>query len=542
MQLKSHSRERKNRFIIYLVVFIGIVFANQIACKKEIPEIPSMVTINVTDITSSTFTSGGLVFSAGGDPVVSRGICLSTNKNPSIADIKTNDGTGTGSFTSTISGLTPGSTYYVRAYASNNIGTGYGNQYVITTTTELISLTTTAISSITPTTAVSGGNITSDGGSEVNDRGVCWSPTPGPTIANNITTDGTGTGIFTSEITGLTPGITYYVRAYATNSTGTFYGNEVTFNTICNLPAAPGSITGNSNVTPNATAVAYSISAVTDATSYTWSVPAGAIITSGQGTTSIMVDFGTTGGNISVLSENSCGKSIYTDLNITVILISNSGIITDIDGNVYNTVTIGTQCWMSVNLKTTKYNNGDPIPTETDNDIWSTLTIGAYCWYNNDEAANKTAFGALYNWYSVSDTRSLCPTGWHVPANAEWTVLEDFLVSNGYNFDGSLVGNKCSKALASSTGWNFYATIGAAGNTDYASKRNATGFTGLPGGVRDANAKMFGSLGNFGIWWSTSEDSPTTAWDRGIDYRYSSLERQNVNKSHGFSVRCLKDN
>ena len=257
--------------------FIGIIFPIQIACKKELPEeIPSLVTINVTDITSTSFTSGGLVFSSGGDPVLSRGICLSTNKNPTISDIKTVDGTGTGSFTSTISGLMAGTTYYIRAYATNSVGTGYGNQYVITTPGEsisVISLTTTAISSITSTSAISGGNITSDGGSAVTGRGVCWSTTTGPTTANNITSDGTGTGIFTSAITGLTPGTTYYVRAYAINSTGTFYGNEVTFKTECNLPAAPATITGNTNVVAIASGVAYSISAVTDATGYTLDSP-----------------------------------------------------------------------------------------------------------------------------------------------------------------------------------------------------------------------------------------------------------------------------
>ena len=367
------------------------------------------------------------------------------------------------------------------------------------------------------------------------------STTTVPTIADNITSDGTGNGIFTSEITALTPGITYYVRAYATNSSGTFYGNEVTFNTACNLPATAGAIIGNTNIIPNSTGVTYSITSVTDATGYTWTVPAGATIVSGQGTTGIIVDFGTAGGNISVRSENSCGNSIYTTLSITAIIISDCGTVTDIDGNIYNTVAIGPQCWMAENLKTTRYRNGDPILNETDLIVWSALTTGAYCWYNNDAASYQTIYGALYNWYSVADSRNLCPAGWHVPSDAEWTNLEMYLQVNGYNYDGSTTGNKYAKALASSTGWNFYGTEGAAGNTDYADKRNASGFTALPGGVLDANVSMFGSIGNFAIWWSATEDSPTIAWDRGVDYRYSSLGRLNVNKSSGFSVRCLKE-
>jgi uncharacterized protein (TIGR02145 family) len=545
MDLKTRNRKVKNRVIISLVVLTGIIFAFQIACKKVLPEeIPSLVTINVTDISSASLTSGGLVFSSGGDPVLSRGICLSTQTNPTISDTKTVDGTGKGSFTSTISGLVAGNTYYIRAYATNKVGTGYGNQYVITTTGEvisIISLTTTPISTITSTSALSGGNITSDGGSAVTDRGVCWSTTTGPTITNNKTTDGTGTGTFTSAITPLTSGITYFVRAYAINSSGTFYGNEVTFNTACNLPAPPGLITGDSNVAANATGVAYSISAVTNATGYSWTVPAGAVITSGQGTTGIIVDFGPTGGNVSVRSENSCGNSIYTNLNITMISISNCGTVTDIEGNVYNTVTIGTQCWLSENLKTTKYRNGDPILTETDQVVWSTLTTGAYCWYNNDAAAYKTIYGALYNWYAVADSRNLCPTGWHVPTNSEWTILEDFLITNGYNYDGSTVGNKVAITLATSTGWDPSSVVGAVGNTDYPSKRNSTGFTALPGGVRDANQLLFGSMGNYGMWWTSTENNSFEALDRGLATGWSSLERDIVLKTHGFSVRCLKD-
>ena len=204
--MKTCNWKDNNRGIIYLVVLIELIFVIQIACKKELPdEIPSLVTVNVTEITSASFTSGGLVFSAGGDSVLSKGICLSTKQNPEISDIKTFNGTGTGSFTSTISGLMAGTTYYIRAYATNSVGTGYGNQYAVTTTGELPTLTTAPITSITPTSAISGGNITSDGGSAVTARGVCWSTTTMPTIANNTTSDGTGTGIFISSIAPLSP-------------------------------------------------------------------------------------------------------------------------------------------------------------------------------------------------------------------------------------------------------------------------------------------------------------------------------------------------
>jgi hypothetical protein len=133
MDFKNRGSMRKHEFILSLVVFIWIIFAIQIACKKVPGEMPSLVTINITDITSTSFSSGGLIFSSGGDHVISRGICLSENQNPEISDITTVDGTGKGSFTSTITGLKTGTTYYVRAYATNSFGTAYGNQYVIST-------------------------------------------------------------------------------------------------------------------------------------------------------------------------------------------------------------------------------------------------------------------------------------------------------------------------------------------------------------------------------------------------------------------------
>jgi len=125
----------------------------------------------------------------------------------------------------------------------------------------------------------------------------------------------------------------------------------------------------------------------------------------------------------------------------------NSESVTDIDGNVYHTVKIGTQVWMAENLKTTKYNDASSIPNLTDNAGWVGLTSGAYCWYNNDAITNKNIYGALYNWYAVN-TGKLCPGGWHIPAISEWETMENHLIVNGYNYDGTLSGNKIAKSLA----------------------------------------------------------------------------------------------
>ena len=154
-------------------------------------------------------------------------------QTPHRATNTTTNGTGTGSFQSNLSGLLPGTTYHVRAYATNSAGTAYGNDISFTTTPIVVpTLTTTAVTAITLTTAVSGGNITADGGGAITARGVCWATTANPIIgATNTTNYGTGTGVFVSNLTGLLPGTTYHVRAYATNSAGTAYGNDVSFTT-----------------------------------------------------------------------------------------------------------------------------------------------------------------------------------------------------------------------------------------------------------------------------------------------------------------------
>jgi len=217
----------------------GTAYGNEITFTTSAPvtnpTVPVLVTSAITSIGSSTAVSGGVTTSDGGSTITARGVCWSTSSGPTTSlSTKTSDGSGAGSFTSNIIGLTASTTYYVRSYATNSTGTGYGQELSFTTTgvATIPVLATTAISSITSTTAVSGGNISSDGNSAVTVRGVCWSTASGATIAlSTKTIDGTGTGSFTSNITGLTGSTTYYLRAYATNAVGTAYGSEVIFTT-----------------------------------------------------------------------------------------------------------------------------------------------------------------------------------------------------------------------------------------------------------------------------------------------------------------------
>jgi hypothetical protein len=194
--------------------------------------LPTVTTTAVSNITATTASGGGNITSDGGTPVTARGVCWDTSANPVVGGNCTSDGTGTGIFTSSITDLTASTLYHVRAYATTLVGTGYGNDLTFTTTALTVpTVTTTDVTNVTDTTATGGGNVTSDGGTPVTHKGVCWDTSANPAVGGSCTDEGSGTGSFTSSITDLTPNTLYHVRAYATNSSGTGYGSDLTFTT-----------------------------------------------------------------------------------------------------------------------------------------------------------------------------------------------------------------------------------------------------------------------------------------------------------------------
>ena len=193
--------------------------------------------------------------------------------------------------------------------------------------------------------------------------------------------------------------------------------------------------------------------------------------------------------------------------------------ITDADGNVYISVTIGAQEWMSENLRTSKYSDGTSIPNVTDGGQWANLSTGAWCHYDNDSSQYESMYGKLYNWYAVN-TSKLCPTGWHVPTDAEWTELTDYLAANGHS----------GTALKATSGWSS-----GNGTDDY-------GWLGLPGGGRSSYNGDFYDIGYGGAWWSSSQNDAGYAWDRSLTNDGSgNVGRSYYYKRNGFSVRCLRD-
>ncbi len=190
--------------------------------------------------------------------------------------------------------------------------------------------------------------------------------------------------------------------------------------------------------------------------------------------------------------------------------------VTDYDGNVYQTVKIGKQVWMSENLNVEHYRNGDAIPQVQDKEEWDNLTTGAWCYYDNDAGSGA---GKLYNWYAVNDPRGLAPEGWHIPSDAEWTVLTDFL-------GGAAT---CGPKLKSTTGW-----------IENYSGDNSSGFNALPGGYRTHDG-YFSNKGKNAIFWTTTEFNSELVWFRNVIGSIPDVYRPNYAKDFGLSVRCVKD-
>ncbi|MBQ3751093.1 MAG: hypothetical protein II865_07320 [Bacteroidales bacterium] len=497
------------------------------------PVAPTVTTNNVSNIQATSATCGGNVTSHGGSAVMARGVCWGTSQNPTVNNSHTTNGSGTGTFTSSLTGLLPNTTYYVRAYATNSVGTMYGEQKSFTTPCNVVSVsiagittinygqsttltasgaisyywstnattanitvspattttytvtgtnaygctatasktvtvnpilptvTTNDVANITENSASCGGNVTSDGGATVTARGVCWSIFQEPTVSGSHTTNGNGTGSYSSSMTGLNPNTTYYVRAYATNSVGTVYGEVRSFT-----------------------------------------------------------------------ATNDGRPCLATPT------------VTDVDGNVYNTVQIGDQCWMRENLRTTKYADGVAIPTGTD-----TSSINPYYYNYTTSSIPMEQRGLLYNWPAVmhgalssennpSCVQGICPDGWHVPSAAEWDQLTSYV--------GGQIQYSCSngigKALASEVEWSYSDYCGECdpGNQSVY-VNNVTGFSAFPAGY--FSGMSFGGSGNEAAFWSA-----TTVWyehSRGFGKNlYSTSDRMtntSYYKSRGNSVRCLRD-
>ena len=420
------------------ILFVVILFLT-VSCEKK-STTPVLGATWIDGGTSTSVVAESYLLADGGSPVTLMGICWNTSKNPTFADGKSIEKGLIGSFTSKLAPLLPNTLYYIRAYARNKEGTGYGYETTYTTGQSQIYLSTNGIYSLTPTTAVIAVNITAEAGAQITARGVCWGTIPNPTINSLKTLDGKGVDAFESSLSGLTPQTTYYVRFYAETGDSIIYSDEYSF------------------------------------------------------------------------------KTYY-------------GSVTDIDNNQYFSVLLGNQEWMAANLKVKKYNNGDAIVTTTP----ATLDIQSdtnpeYQWaYNGEDGyvsmpyiTNASVYGRLYTWYAVTDSRKICPAGWHVPDDSEWSVLIDYLGGD------TVAGAKMKESL--DIHW-VNPEVGV---------KDEIGFGALLAGYRDP-AGSFLALERTGTWLSTTSFSSTEAPLRTCSFLNSLVIKTNYSKATGSSVRCIKD-
>jgi uncharacterized protein (TIGR02145 family) len=226
------------------------------------------------------------------------------------------------------------------------------------------------------------------------------------------------------------------------------------------------------------------------------------------------------GGTTTGTTLHTCGAANVHNPDLTY------GSMTDQEGNVYKTIVIGTQEWMAENLNTSIYRNGEAIPTNLDDAAWQNTTSGAWAYYNND-ASYACPYGKLYNWYACVGARQLCPVGWHVPTDDEWTYLINYF--GGEAFAGGLM--KTTGNLEAATGLWF---------SPNAEATNISGFSGAPGGYR-ASIGLYGDFGSDGYWWSSSERDPFDAWRRNLGSNNGNAQRYVTDKRTCLSVRCLRD-
>ena len=394
----------------------------------------------------------------------------------------------------------------------------------------LATVVTHSVESIATTSAVTGGNVTSNGHDEIIARGVCWSTNNPPTIADSHTTDGLGLGEYTSTVSGLVPNTTYYLCAYVTNVVGTSYGEVMTFTTPCNSVTI--SISGTTSIGAGQSTTL----AASGANTYLWST---------EETTASITTTPAETTTYTVIGTNQYGCTGTASVTVTVIPQGGQpcpgmATITDYDNNIYNTVQIGNQCWMKENLRTTSYSDGTPIEQGTD-----TSRTTAYWYYPSGNSDNMSTLGLLYNWAAVmrgsasssenpSGVQGVCPTGWHVPSDAEWTELTDYVSSQSeYACNGTSI--YIAKSLASTTGWNSFSSNCTVGNTP--SDNNATGLGIVPAGYYSGNY----NAATTAYCSSATEYNENYVYNRNIGFFSSTVNRGNLAKYTALSVRCIRD-
>ena len=504
----------------------GTGYSTQLNFTAITAVLATVTTTPITSITSSSAISGGNVTASGGGIISARGVVWNTSPTPTLSHFKTTDGSGTGLFTSNLTSLTPpGTTYYVRAYVTNNKGTNYGNEVTFTTLAVPPTVVTKPVTSITSTSATSGGTISLTGGAPHSEKGLVYGTARNPTIANTKLIDSTAGLDWSTTITGLIGNTKYYIRAYATNIIGTSYGN---LDSLVTLPVVPTLTTSNILSITDSSAVSggnisYDGGAAITERGVVWGISQNPTLPStdttkngvgtGLFTSNLKRLIGSTTYYVRAYATNSAGTGYGNQVSFTTLPV-----IIDASNNRYSSIIINGLEWLTTNLKTIKYANGDSISNVTVDGSWALSNSGAWSFYNNDPS-NDAIFGKLYNWYAVNDPRGLCPSGWHVATENNWQLL----TTPFGGFGGA------ANELKTTTLWTLPN-----------SNTNTSGFSALPGGGRSSGGS-FADITSRGGWWTSSTSGPVTSKYISMIFNSDTVGVFDVDVKSGFSVRCVKD-
>jgi uncharacterized protein (TIGR02145 family) len=524
---------KNNELILFLLALVLLIIPS---CKKVEKQM-LVETVTTTSITNTAAEVTGNIVDLGSG-ISQHGHCYAKTPNVTIEEpaliTKLGTATKTGEYKSSLSNLSPDTKYYVKAYCSRGQEVIYGKEINFATGKNPPSATIADATMITNITATLNGSVNANGNSTtvIFEYGITTSY--GSTAPESpLTVTGSSIININTAVTGLTSGSLYHYRIKAINAGGTTYSDDLTFFTLCSAPSA----TTNSATNIENTSVTFNGSVNANGCSTNVTFDYGLTTSYGLTLTAVQSPVnGATLKNVNVvvsgltsgltyhyrLKAINSGETVYGG---DIIFATK---VADPDGNVYNTITIGVQVWMKENLKTTKFNDGTSIPLITDGTTWSGLTTPGYCWWNN---IGSNEYGALYNWYTVN-TGKLCPLGWHVPTDAEWSALIKYIDSNANpqnSPESSIAGGKLKE-----TGTNHW-------NSPNTGATNETNFTAFAGGYRSVINGNFGLVGTNGYYQSATQVAEPSLWNRGLMNYNTNITRGTSSKSDGLSVRCLRD-
>lgn len=526
--------------IVLLPAFL-LIFS---ACRKD-PSVPEISTLTVQNLDYYSANCGGMITGDGGAEITSRGICWSTHPNPTISDDTTLNLGEKHHLTALMQDLTPSTSYYVRAYAINSAGTGYGEVISFSTLkgslAEVLTLEPEEVYSVM---AKVSGNVVSDGELTISGRGICWNTEPMPTSHHNKVTIPGGSGLFSANIQGLSPGTVYYIRAYAINNIGIAYGNQIILTTPPSEPE-PDVVTGEVEIlnhwvvtVPVSINRSESLPIVERGVCYSTSpLPTiNDLLRIGpqnkddftlelyvvHNTTYYLRAFART-----MLTTTYGNQAVFTTPGLGLPCAGNET-VTDIDGNIYNTVQIMDLCWMKENLKTTRFRNGDEIPFST-----SIQATPAMTWYDQNHQW-KDLYGGLYNEEAAKSNNGICPEGWRLPYEVEIYKMMEFALH-----------------LAALESVQHYKTLFMSPRVEPGEHprwiqnlyigNDLSGFSALPGGFLNTGPGIFNGfkyLGYFASWWLADQQRMMLIYNDGAG---------NISlwSNHGYfiyvSIRCVKD-